>query len=84
MHNYDHLYERLIERLSGLSQEELAIVHKCYRGLITRIVKKRNMPNQDWFRPVKDQERVIAYICGVGCTIRTILTDDMEPYGKSV
>lgn len=76
----EHFLQRLIIRIS---EEEMVFVAKRVKGLSLRQKQKR-LPNTDWYTPVEGRQKIIGYICGKGCLIKTFLSSDMIPKGVRV
>ena len=60
-----------------------AAMDRCLHGLL-RLMRERRLPNQSWYRPVRDGSEVIGYFCGQGCHISTFLSADMTPKGQKI
>lgn len=80
--NWKHLTDQLNDRV----QDQTRAVN-----VITALGKKakdRTLPNRDWYRPVtvgkKSNKKTLAYVCGQGCYLSTVLSGDMIPRGELV
>ena len=80
--NVQHMLERVNDRVRNPGDK--AIVIKRLRGLLVRMVRRRDMPNCSWYAPVRDKKRIVAYICGQGCWFSTVLGQGMTPKGVKV
>lgn len=76
--NREHLQLRATQRMIHND-----VFMKVARNL-TKQIKLRNVPNQDWYKPVMMGNKCIGYFCGFGVSIRTILSADMTPRGVEI
>lgn len=79
--NWEHVSDRIQERIDSSCQ---TIVMAAIRGLMMGKMKKRTMPNRDWYRVVRHKNQTIGYICGQGNYVSTVCSADMQPRGERV
>ena len=79
--NWKHMITRSSERLVN---KDVALVERVIKGLANRIKTGKAMPNRDWYRAVVNKHDVVAYVCGQGTHISTILGASMSPRGEKV
>lgn len=82
-HNESHVLERLLLRAADKSEEELVVIDKTAMGLLRR-AKERKLPNNSWYRVVRNGKEVLGYFCGTGVVLSTYLHEDMTPRGEEV
>jgi len=78
--NWKHVQARGLERASLEALHRINVVGK---GLLRRI-KQRNVPNTAWYYTVRNGKEVVAYICGQGTYVSTILANNMVPKGTAL
>lgn len=79
--NWKHVTQRIKERIDRSCQE---IVVAAIKGIMMGKMKKRAMPNRDWYRAVHHNNEVIGYVCGQGNYISTVYSASMTPRGERV
>ena len=82
--NYDHVYERLVERARHLSDEEKVRLRKTYDGLVHKAKKDQCSMPHSWYRRIRDGKAVLGFFVGAGVVISTYLTSDMTPHGEEI
>lgn len=79
--NWEHIKERIKERIDYSCRQ---IVVAAIKGIMMGKVKRRTMPNRDWYRTVRHNNEVIGHICGQGNYISTVYSAKMTPRGERV
>ena len=78
--NWEHVQRRGMMRIP---MEYRAIAGRMLATLAQR-AKSKSLPNGPWYRPVVIDRRTVAYICGQGSHLSTILSGDMRPKGRKI
>ena len=77
-----HVVDRIAERITS---SQTCVLERSIRGLVRRMKDRRSsMPNTLWYREVRDGSTTVAYVCGQGCYISTVLSSDMHPRGTRI
>ena len=74
--------EHIMDRFSKRTNNEDAWV-KVARNLSQQI-KQKKVPNQSWYKPVIENNKIIGYFCGYGVAVNTVLASDMIPHGVRI
>jgi len=76
----EHFQARVTERLLA---EYDANLDNCIRSLKKK-AKARQIPNGKWFKAVRANGTIVAYIVGKGTTISSLLKGTMVPQGVEI
>jgi hypothetical protein len=76
----EHITLRLEQRIDN---EIKNLINTVVRSLIFR-AKEKTLPKAKWYKAVSNNNKTIAYVCGKGNSIKTILKGNMIPYGQEI